>query len=92
MPNPKIQKVLGQDVIVIKNQLMALYMNLWAWFVSTLASFGITFLQTVHEVPPAGSNCAVSIQGPGGLDQVCISACLCVSLCVSVCLRVSHSH
>eukprot|EP00606_Chrysophyceae_sp_TOSAG23-5_P000228 GSChrysophyteH2.ASY1.ANO1.1744.1 assembled CDS len=64
-------------------------MNLWAWLVSTLASFGITFLQTVHEVPPPGSNCAVSIQGPGGLDQVCVSVCLCVSLCVSVCLCVS---
>ena len=70
MSDPKIQKFLGQDVIVLKNQLMALYMNLWAWFVALLASYGITFLQYKHVLPPAGSTCAVSILGPGGLDQL----------------------
>ena len=63
-------KIFGQDIIVLKNQLTALYMNLWSWFVAFLASFGLTFLQTVHTMPPAGSNVAISILGPGGMDKL----------------------
>jgi hypothetical protein len=65
-----VDKIFGHDVIVIKNQIKALYMNLWSWFVSVLVGIGFTFLQPVYTLPPEGSNIAISIQGPGGMDQL----------------------
>lgn len=61
------EKICGMDVLVLYNQLMALVMNVYAWIVST---FIPAALVRKHAVPPHGSTCSVSIQGPGGLDQV----------------------
>ena len=61
------EKIFGMDVLVLKNQILALYMNLYAWIVSTFIPVA---LQPKYAVPPTGSSCCVSIQGPGGLDQV----------------------
>jgi hypothetical protein len=61
------EKIFGMDVLVLKNQVMALVMNVYAWIISTFVPIA---LQPKYAVPPSGSTCCVSIQGPGGLDQV----------------------
>jgi synaptic vesicle membrane protein VAT-1 len=59
-------KVFGQDLICIKNQLLALIMNILSW----IFSFVPEAFCTSPVIPPAGTSCAVSIMGPGGLDQL----------------------
>jgi hypothetical protein len=61
------EKIFGMDVLVLKNQVMALVMNVYAWIISTFVPIA---LQPKYAVPSSGSTCCVSIQGPGGLDQV----------------------
>jgi D-arabinose 1-dehydrogenase-like Zn-dependent alcohol dehydrogenase len=57
-------KIFGQELVVLQNQIQALYMNIWAWFITTLS------LRRKAILPPPGSNCCVSISGPGGLDKL----------------------
>ncbi len=57
-------KILGQDLIVIQNQLSSLYKNIFQWFLSTLS------IKSKLILPASGSNVCVSISGPGGLDQL----------------------
>ena len=64
------EKIFGLDVLVLKNQLVALLMNIYAWIICTFVPVAF---QSKHPIPPSDSTCCVSIQGPGGLDQVIIA-------------------
>jgi 2-desacetyl-2-hydroxyethyl bacteriochlorophyllide A dehydrogenase len=59
-------KVLGQDLNVLKNQLLALVMNVVSWILSFVPSSMKYSLPIVKK----GENCAISIDGPGGLDRL----------------------
>ena len=70
-------KFLGQDTVVLKNQILALFWNLYAWFVALLPSFvrryvphGPAASRMQHAVAVPGQPSCVSIPGPGGLDQL----------------------
>jgi synaptic vesicle membrane protein VAT-1 len=59
-------KVLGQDLLVIKNQAIALIWNIFSWILQYVPSF----LYHNTPKPPKTSRVCVSINGPGGLDQL----------------------
>jgi len=60
-------KVFGQDLLVLHNQVTALYMNVKAWWLFTFVPHK---WRPKMILPPKGSNACVSISGPGGLDQL----------------------
>ena len=63
----KSSTFLGQDVIVLKNQLLALFGNIWSWINSQL--LGRSQLNICAGRIVKGLSC-VAINGPGGLEQV----------------------
>ena len=60
-------KILGQDVLVLKNQVIALLMNVWAWFLSYLPS---RFQPILPPSPRRNEPSCIVIQGPGGIDRL----------------------
>ena len=63
-------KVFGQDLLVLHNQVTALYMNVVAWWQTTFIPHK---WKPKMILPPSGSNTCVSIAGPGGLDQLLVT-------------------
>lgn len=63
-------KILGQDVEVLKNQISALILNLWAWFYHFFPFLAPS--AGGKSAVPSGPTC-VSIPGPGGLDKLVIT-------------------
>jgi hypothetical protein len=63
-------KIFGQDLGVIKNQLIALFLNILNWFLSYIP-FPLRSLK-VPELSSASRVC-VSIPSPGGLDKLVIT-------------------
>lgn len=61
-------KVLGQDLLVLKNQIEALVFNVIAWAGALLPSW--LRVAAVAPVVRRGENACVAVQGPGGLDRL----------------------
>ena len=61
-------KVLGQDLLVLKNQIEALVLNVLAWAGALLPPW----LRRSDAVPLVrrGENACVAVRGPGGLDRL----------------------
>jgi synaptic vesicle membrane protein VAT-1 len=57
-------EILGQDVLVIKNQILALIYNILSWLLDIFPFF------KRRHIPPSSKNVCVVINGPGGLDQL----------------------
>ena len=58
-------KILGQDIDVIKNQVLALLLNIYSWFWRRF----FPFLQS-KDIKPTSDEVCVAISGPGGLEKL----------------------
>jgi synaptic vesicle membrane protein VAT-1 len=59
-------KVLGQDLLVIQNQLLALLWNIFSWFLEYIPPA----IYSRARPSPQSSRVCISINGPGGLDRL----------------------
>ena len=55
------------DADVLKNQVLALVMNVWSWLLTWLPPF---LRRAGPPLPLRGEEAAVQIAGPGGLDRL----------------------
>jgi synaptic vesicle membrane protein VAT-1 len=58
-------KILGQEVEVLKNQLLALILNIYSWFLRRF----FPFLLSKNPAPTSDEVC-VAITGPGGMEKL----------------------
>lgn len=65
-------KVFGQELSVIRNQLNALFMNLYSWLLQYIPKF--LRPTGVIRTPKAHEECCVCIDGPGGIDRLQVIA------------------
>jgi hypothetical protein len=60
-------KILGQDIGVLHNQVLAIVFNVWSWAKLFLPAVGANSRRMICN--PEADRC-ISIPGPGGLDQL----------------------
>ena len=66
----EMAKFLGQDVDTLKNQIVAIVLNVYSWLLSLLP-FGIG---TRHTVDVIDKHFCIGISGPGGLDTLTLQS------------------